>query len=74
MWRQQFSLCARPSFVEGVARLVDFTGLLNTYNTSSSPEEADYRAMLSDLEAVGQDFRAAIDQFKRDYKREIADD
>jgi hypothetical protein len=72
MWRHQFSLFARPSFLEGVARLVDFTGLLNTYNTSDSPQEADYRAMLADWEAVGIDVRESLRQFEREYQEEIS--
>ena len=48
-----FMLYARPSFFEGVSRLIDITGALNTYNISQTPEEADSRAILSDWEAVG---------------------
>ena len=53
-------LYARPSFVEGVARLLDFGNFLNTYNTSDSPEEADARALRADWCAVGDDLRAVL--------------
>lgn len=53
MSEESFVLYARPSFLEGISRLIDFTGALNTYNSSQTPEEADYRAILSDWEAVG---------------------
>ncbi len=50
---------ARPSFLEGVARIFDFGGTLNTYyyvSTDEDPREADARAIASDWEAVGKDF------------------
>lgn len=53
-------LYARPSFIEGVARIFDFSGSLNTYNTSSTPSAADYRAIYRDWEIVGQDLDGAI--------------
>ena len=53
MSEDAFVLYAHPSFLEGMSRLIDFTGSLNIYNTSTTPEEADYRAILSDWEAVG---------------------
>jgi len=66
MCRHQFSLYARPSLLRGVARLIDFAGLLNTYDISDNPEEADYRAMLADWEAVGMDMREASKQFEKE--------
>ena len=35
-------LFARPSFLEGTARILDFGNVLNTYNCSPTPELADY--------------------------------
>ena len=35
-------LCARPSFVEGMARILDFGGNLDQYNQSITPAQADY--------------------------------
>ncbi len=50
----------RPSFLEGMARTLDIGNTMQEYNTSSSPEEADARAIGSDWEAVGSDLRKAM--------------
>jgi len=50
---------ARASFLDGVARIFDFTGTLSEYNRSRTGEEADYQALLSDWLAVGDDIREA---------------
>ncbi len=57
-------LYARPSFLEGVGRLLDFGGTLNVYNASGSTEEADARALAADWAAVGEDMWDAIDWFE----------
>lgn len=62
-------LSARPSFLEGVARILDFGNTLNEYNRSLSPEQADYLAIKSDWHVVGQDLRAAIATVERDTRR-----
>jgi hypothetical protein len=65
-----FKLYANPSFGEGVARLIDFSGSLNEYNFSESPAQADFRAIQSDWESVGLDIIEAIEQFdEEDYER-----
>ncbi len=60
-------LFARPSFVEGMARTLDFGGTLNEYNSSLSEEQADCLALNADWMAVGQDllevFAAAPEEF-----------
>jgi hypothetical protein len=53
-------LFARPSFLEGIARLFDFGGGLNEYNSTSSPEQSDAIAMRADWETIGADMRRAI--------------
>lgn len=60
MHRLTTYLYATPSFLEGVARLFDFTGSLNVYQCSDSPEQADFKAISSDWIVVGDDFRKAI--------------
>ena len=65
---------AKPSFLEGVARLFDFGGTLNTYYLVSSdedPREADARAIASDWEAVGRDMSSAIGQYKKSTKNRL---
>ena len=54
-------LYAKPSFLEGVARLVDFGGILNVYNFSRTGDEADARAMWMDWAVVGQDMRRVME-------------
>ncbi len=56
-------LFVRPSFWRGVARLLDFRGTLDQYNISSSPEDADYRALRADWRAVGGDLRSAVTSY-----------
>ena len=53
-------LFANPSFTQGFASAIDIGGTLTVYNTSSTPEEADRRAIASDWAAVWDDLWAAI--------------
>lgn len=53
-------LFKRPSMLEGFARLFDFAGALDNYNTSPTPREADKKAIESDWAAVGEDMWAAL--------------
>jgi hypothetical protein len=55
---------ARPSFVSGLARILDFGGTLNEYSDTTSDDEADYRALESDSLAVGDAIREAASQAK----------
>ncbi len=53
-------LYARPSFLEGCARVFDFANSLSVYNTSTDPEAGDKRALWADWHAIGDDLRAAM--------------
>src|SRR5262249_12299375 len=53
-------LFAEPSFLEGMSRVLDMGGTLNSYNTSELARQADIFAMSADWHAVGQDLREAI--------------
>jgi hypothetical protein len=53
-------LFARPSFVEGVSRIVDVAGTLNEYNRSESGEMADYLALFADWRLIGMDIQRAM--------------
>lgn len=55
-------LYSRPSFLEGVARVVDFANVLQEYNASSTPEIADERATRADWKAVGSDMYKALEK------------
>jgi hypothetical protein len=59
-----FFLFSRPSFIEGIARILDLGNTLNEYNYSQSEEEADSQAIASDWKAVGNDIKVAIDQLE----------
>lgn len=57
-------LFARPSFVEGVGRIVDVSNSLNTYNQSRSGAEADAHAIREDWKALGHDVRVSLEQLR----------
>ncbi len=54
-------LYARPSFLEGMARIADMGGTLNEYNASDDPDTA---ALMMDWLAVGRAMRQAIGDFE----------
>ena len=58
---------AKPSFLEGVARIVDFGGALSTYYylDDESPEEADARNVASDWDAVGRNMSGGFGWYVR---------
>lgn len=58
-------LYARPSFLEGVGRILDLANTLSEYNVSPAPEQADAYAVSSDWRAVGEDIRGAAETFER---------
>ncbi len=53
-------LFARPSFLEGAARVLDLGDTLTEYNQSLTPEQAEYLALRSDWEVLGRDLERAI--------------
>ena len=63
------TLFARPSAVEGVARIVDFAATLQDYNTSSTETEADFRALKDDWKVVGDDLRYAIKKHEQEFSK-----
>jgi|AKZA01.1.fsa_nt_gi hypothetical protein len=63
-------LYAVPSFKSGVARILDFGGTLNVYNSSETEEDADYKAMYSDWYMVGKDLSEAMSEYDRIRQRE----
>ena len=67
---------ARPSFIEGVARIFDFGGTLNEYNYDqfSSGAEADAAAIASDWEAIGRDMYDAIGLFEETWEEADPDE
>jgi len=53
-------LFARPSTLSGVARLFDFAGTFDAYNTSATTDEADAKALHADWVAVGDDIESSM--------------
>ncbi len=64
MERYSYCLGPRPSFLEGIARLMDFGNSLNEYKSYSSGAEADYAAIARDWAMIGLDFRNAVAEFE----------
>lgn len=56
-------LFARPSWYEGVARLLDFGNALTEYNRTSAAGDADVRATTQDWLVVGDRIREAMANF-----------
>lgn len=55
-------LFARPSLIEGAARIADLSGTLNVYSESDSPQAADYNALWADWCQVGFELREGMNQ------------
>jgi hypothetical protein len=62
-------LFADPSFLLGVASVLDIGGTLVVYNTSKDSGEADTRALASDWASVGRDIRTAIEKFEQEKEK-----
>lgn len=63
-------LYARPSFIEGAARIFDFGNSLNEYNSSPSGEMADEIALRMDWAVVGIDLLNAMTEYGRTNEQE----
>jgi len=59
-------LYARPSFLTGFISILDWAGIINTYNESPTAEIADMGAIGNDWIFVGKDIRAAMDKLQAD--------
>ena len=60
-----FRLFARPTFLEGTARVFDFTNILQRYRYDATDDKADANALRSDWMAVGDDIRHVIGDYER---------
>lgn len=63
MGKYTFSLFARPTFFEGMGRILDFGNTLTQYNVSPTPEEADANALYSDWCAIGDDLHDVMSRY-----------
>ncbi len=55
-----YYLFAEPSFVEGMARILDFGDTLTEFNESLTPTQANSIALTTDWQAVFEDVRIAL--------------
>jgi len=63
---QSLWLRNRPiPFLEGVAAVFDWQPLIDRYNVSLTPQNADARAIASDFWITGNDMRAALSEYAR---------
>ncbi len=58
-----YYLFDRPSFLEGMARVLDIGSTLQNYNYSDTEELADYIALYSDWYLTGKDIKLALDNY-----------
>ncbi len=65
-------LFARPSFIEGMGRMMDFHGSMSEYNYSSEGHTADNRAIRSDWLRIGADMRFAMSEFDRGNREPVS--
>ncbi len=63
-------LFASLGFFEGMGRVLDMRGTMMLANESASRKEADARAIMSDWQAVGQDIKAAMDNYAQGREEE----
>ena len=63
-------LFATPSFLGGMASILDLGSTMTLYNESLTPEEADSKAVFSDWTVVGHDIESSMVTFAREHGRE----
>lgn len=56
-----------PGFLLGAASVLDMGATIDIYNTDSTPEEADYKALASDWNETGKDLNRGLIEFKEKY-------
>lgn len=61
----------RPSFISGVARVIDLGGSLGrtAVLVRRTPKEADEEALESDFRVVAKDIKAAVDSIAPDFAK-----
>lgn len=55
-------LFSNPSALAGTARTLDLFGAFDSYNESRTPQEADARAILSDVRTTVEDLKGATSE------------
>jgi hypothetical protein len=59
-------LFSSPNWLQGVASAIDLGGTLVEYNVSTTPQEADVRAIASDWAITGQDILLAAEILEKE--------
>lgn len=59
-------LFAHPSLLSGAARTFDLGGTFNGFNISRDGDAADAAALQADWRAVGEDMKAAADEWAQE--------
>jgi hypothetical protein len=62
-------LFADPSFLGGMASVLDIGGMLKGFNSSLSPQQSDYLALLADHRAIRDDVQAVWSRLSRAQRR-----
>lgn len=60
-------LFAQPSWLSGVARVIDLGASFDEYNVSATPARADARALSADWRVIGQDLFSAARHIYPDF-------
>jgi len=60
----------RPSFLDGMGRLFDFSSIYHNYIPDGTNKMADVIDILSDWNYVGQDLKAAIEAYDKANKQD----
>lgn len=55
-----FYLFSKPSFNEGMGRVLDLGANTDTYNEHKTGEEADKKALFADWQMVGNDIKNSV--------------
>jgi hypothetical protein len=55
-----YFLFTNPTLISEMGRVLDLGSTMNEYNSTLSPQDADYLAIKSDWEIVGADISEAI--------------
>ncbi|WP_041779660.1 hypothetical protein [Belliella baltica] len=64
-------LLPRNNFLVGMGSVLNIAGSYFDYNYSKSEKEADFKAMVSDWQNVGNDFRQSNEKFEKENKAKL---
>jgi hypothetical protein len=66
-------LYAQPSFLEGVASILDLGDTLTGYNACETGEQADRLAFRMDWKAIGADMEQALAAHEHDFQKRLSE-